>query len=110
MGLMESLRRPADFRRTFKQGRWFHGECLKAAFRANGRQEGRLGLSVSTRYGNSVQRNRFKRRIRHLAAARLRNAAVDLVVMPAAKLSSVSAKELREEFAVLAEGIEREIE
>ncbi|MBD3369334.1 ribonuclease P protein component [Candidatus Fermentibacteria bacterium] len=110
MGLMESLKKPKDFRRTFRLGKWFHGEWLKAAFMPNGGKKGRLGFSVSTRYGNSVQRNRFKRRIRHLAAEALKELPVDVVVMPATSLSSVRKKDLGEEFKALAERIERDVE
>lgn len=57
------LRKRAEFLRA-KQGRRLIGQTICIDWRRTSQQETRLGITASTRYGNSPERNRFKRRIR----------------------------------------------
>lgn len=76
------LRTPGDFRDTQRQG----VRCGRPSLVLHARRvddfPSRAGFIVSKAVGNAVERNRVKRRLRHLAAAALSGApfAVDVVV------------------------------
>lgn len=55
---------------------------LNLAWRRNNLARARLGLVVSRVFGNSVQRNRFKRRVRDIFRRHRPEVGVDIVVMP----------------------------
>ena len=60
----DALKRKKDFRYTYRTGksvpdRWF--VCISTHSRLEGT---RVGISVSKKQGNAVQRNRIKRRLR----------------------------------------------
>ena len=76
------LRNPRDFRDTLRQGVRSGRSCLVLHMRRSDEPASRVGLIVSKAVGNAVNRNRVKRRLRHLAAAALPAAAfpVDVVV------------------------------
>jgi ribonuclease P protein component len=78
------LRRPADFERVYAERRSASDGRITVCCRPNGFSYSRLGLSVSSRIGNAVVRNRWKRLLRE--AFRLRRAelpvGVDLVAIP----------------------------
>src|SRR5207237_7041262 len=56
----EHLRRPADFRRVYDARRSASNDWLIIYAAPNERHYSRLGLSVSRKYGGSVQRNRLR--------------------------------------------------
>jgi ribonuclease P protein component len=58
------LRQQADFDRVYEGKAYAADEVLVVNGVRNGREESRLGLSVSRRVGNAVVRNRWKRLIR----------------------------------------------
>jgi ribonuclease P protein component len=76
------LRRPAEFKLVYAQGRKFGNEYFSVAVYANQIAHPRLGLSIAARtIGNAVQRNRVKRAVRE--SFRLRQAslpAADIVI------------------------------
>jgi ribonuclease P protein component len=82
------LRRAGEFRDTFRQGVRCGRPCLVVHARRRDEQPSRAGFVVSKAVGNAVVRNRVKRRLRHLCAAKLGQTAfpVDVVVraLPAA--------------------------
>lgn len=53
-----------EFRRAYNKGARKGGRYMVVNISKNNREESRLGLSVSRKFGNSVQRNRFKRLVR----------------------------------------------
>ncbi len=55
------LRTTREFRACYSKGVRVRGRFLLLVVRKNGLPYSRLGLSVSRKFGNSVQRNRFKR-------------------------------------------------
>lgn len=59
-----SLKKNQDFKRIYNKGRSYANGLLVIYYLANQRDYNRLGLSISKRVGNSVVRNRVKRRIR----------------------------------------------
>lgn len=62
------LRRRSEFLRVQDRGHKITADCLLCLVLPNGRAEGltRLGLTVSTKVGNAVVRNRIRRRLREL--------------------------------------------
>jgi len=76
------LKRRDDFLRTTREGVGWKGVCFSLQIAASDAGP-RLGIVISRRYGNAVERNRAKRRIREAyrrIAAEL--PAVDVIVRP----------------------------
>ena len=66
------LRRRSEFLRVQEKGHKLTADCLLCLVLPNGRADGltRLGLTVSTKVGISVVRNRIRRRLRELFRVR----------------------------------------
>jgi ribonuclease P protein component len=58
------LRKRAEFVKLSRTGAKLQSAHFVVIISANGRQENRLGVTVSAKVGNSVIRNRLKRRVR----------------------------------------------
>jgi ribonuclease P protein component len=59
------LRKPAEFRKVYANGRRFDGKFMSAFILANDLREHRLGITASRKgIGDSVKRNRAKRLLR----------------------------------------------
>ncbi len=59
-----SLKRKKDFRYTYRVGRSVQHRYFSCVTARNRTGDTRIGITVSKKQGNSVQRNRIKRRIR----------------------------------------------
>ena len=55
-----------EFRRMYAKGRSGVSPCLVVYFRKNRYGHNRLGVTVSTRLGHAVVRNRIRRRLREI--------------------------------------------
>lgn len=81
------VRSRVDFSAIYDQGLRVSDACFSLLSMPNDRELTRLGLAVSKRCGNSVQRNRLKRRLRE--AFRLSRSemptGLDLVIQPRAE-------------------------
>lgn len=80
-----------DFRRVYREGRVWKGECftLHVLPEANGP---RIGIVISRRWGNAVERNRMKRLLREAFrknAYRLPDVAIIAKPMPACRTENV---------------------
>ena len=60
----DSLRRKKDFRYTYRAGKSSGGRLCSMVYARNHNQPPKIGFSVSKKIGNSVTRNRAKRRMR----------------------------------------------
>jgi len=103
----ERLRRSADFRRTFRKGRRYRGDTLKAAIAWNSLGVMRLGFSISARMGNAVRRNRLRRRVRGMAGDYWPRASVDIVVWPALRLERIDLGMLKWEMGRIGEELRK---
>lgn len=59
-----SLKRNKEFRYVYRTGKSVSCKCLVLVYRKNNTGLLRVGFSVSKKIGNSVMRNRIKRRLR----------------------------------------------
>jgi len=76
------LRSKADFK-AMRKGKRFNSGSIRLVFQTNGLGYGRLGLAVSRKYGNAVQRNRLKRKIRDIFRHSLmRETSMDILLIP----------------------------
>lgn len=60
----DSLRRKKEFRYTYRAGKSCGGRLLSMVYAKNRGAPPKIGFSVSKKIGNSVVRNRVKRRLR----------------------------------------------
>ncbi len=65
-----SLRKNHEFKRAYHRGRSVAGPLMAVYLVRNRRGVNRLGLTVSTKVGGAVVRNRVRRRLRELFRAR----------------------------------------
>ncbi len=91
------------FRRLYSKGQSAVSPYLAIYVRRTGRKENRLGLTVSTKLGHAVVRNRVRRRLREIY--RLHEdqiaAGVDLVVVARVRAAHATYWQLDESFVRL---------
>ena len=72
-----------EFRRIYRKGRSVVSPCLVVYCQKNRRGQSRLGVTVSTKLGHAVVRNRMRRRLREIVRlneAKLRSG-YDIVIV-----------------------------
>lgn len=88
-----SLSSPRDFKRVYAEGKKARRDGV-LVYAAPGARSGpsRLGLSVGTRVGNAVVRNKLRRRLRNLFRAAAAPEGFDVVIVadPSAAANSFS--------------------
>ena len=93
---MESLKKTADFRNVYQNGKSLANKYLVMYVMENNREKNRLGISVSKKVGNSVVRHRVTRLIRE--SYRLHeniNSGLDIVVIARICAAEVSYIEIK---------------
>jgi len=75
------LRSKADFS-AMRKGRRISFGAFRLVYRLNQLGNSRLGLAVSRKYGNAVQRNRLKRQLRDVFRKSHLTADIDVLVIP----------------------------
>jgi len=60
------LKKSHEFKRLYSKGKSAVSHCAVVYCRRNGRAGNRLGVSVSTKLGGAVQRNRVRRRLKEI--------------------------------------------
>ena len=99
-----SLKKNYEFRRLYYKGKSAAGSRLVLYVLPNRTEVNRLGITVGTKLGKAVVRNRVRRRIREiyrLSEARLARGR-DLVVVARSRSVDAKYRELEEEFLRLA--------
>lgn len=89
-----------EFERVYKQGVAYRGTLISVhAFPSNA-GEARLGVSVSKKVGNAVQRNAVKRRLREIFRAELPDIqhVADFVISARPAAAEARYEDLQEEF------------
>jgi len=66
MRYTSSLRKNHEFRRLYNKGKNAASKCVVVYCNRNGKAENRLGITVSTKLGGAVQRNRIRRRLKEI--------------------------------------------
>jgi ribonuclease P protein component len=61
-----SLKKNHEFKRLYNKGKSAASKCVAVYCRRNGSVENRLGITVSTKLGGAVQRNRIRRRLKEI--------------------------------------------
>ena len=100
-----TLKKNHEFRRLYQKGASAVGGAMVVYCRKNRLGHGRLGVTVSTKLGGAVVRNRARRRLREvyrLNADKL-SKGWDLVIVARGRAVSGSWKELNETFVRLCE-------
>lgn len=97
-----------EFRRMYAKGRSGVSSCLVVYFRPNRRGHNRLGVTVSTKLGGAVVRNRVRRRLREifrLAQPRMKQG-YDVILVARNRAASADYHELERAFRRTCEKLE----
>ena len=102
MGLRKGTRLTdsPEFERVYKRGAAYRGKLFSVHAFPGGSGSARLGLSVSKKVGNAVQRSSIKRRLREIFRSKLPGieGETDFVVSARPAAADASYDELAEEF------------
>ncbi|MCL2402121.1 MAG: ribonuclease P protein component [Oscillospiraceae bacterium] len=66
MKFTSPLTKNYEFKRLYNKGKSMSTSCVVVYCRRNGSNANRLGITVSTKVGNAVQRNRVRRRLKEI--------------------------------------------
>jgi len=66
MRFSTSLKKNYEFKRLYNKGKNVASKCVVVYCLKNGRTENRLGITVSTKLGGAVRRNRIRRRLKEI--------------------------------------------
>lgn len=107
-----SLKQNRDFQRLYRKGKYAATSTLVIYWRHSGREQNRLGITVSTKLGHAVVRNRIRRRIREIYRLHLGElkTGMDLVIVARTQAPNVDYWKLDRDFRYLTKklGIRRE--
>jgi ribonuclease P protein component len=90
------LRKNEDFKKVYKYGKNYYNRNLIMYIMKNELEDTRIGFTVSKKIGNSVVRNRVKRRIKEIVRKNLKSIkeGYDIILIPKKNVSEINHKEL----------------
>lgn len=90
------LRKNQDFKKVYKRGKNYWNRNLILHVMENGLDHSRVGFTVSKKIGNSVVRNRVKRRLKEIFRRNFNNVKeeYDIIIIPKRNVVSIGHKEL----------------
>ena len=91
-----SLKKNYEFRRLYNKGKSAASRCVVVYCRRNNGAGNRLGVTVSTKIGGAVQRNRIRRRLKEIYRLNEEKTShgFDIVIVARMKARFVSYREL----------------
>jgi len=87
-----SLKKNYEFRRLYNKGKNVASKYLAVYLRRNGKNTNRLGITVSTKLGGAVQRNRIRRRLKEIYRTNENSFYTGYDIVIVARMSSKDAK------------------
>ena len=91
------LRSNRDFKRVYKRGKRFWNHNFTLIVNKNSGLGTRIGFSVTTKYGNAVERNRIKRQLREILRKKYDHLDknLDMVIIPKKNTKDMNYEQLR---------------
>lgn len=109
-----TLKENRDFRRLYSRGKYAACSTLVLYWRPNRLDHNRLGITVSTKLGHAVVRNKIRRRIREICRLHGQQLCqgIDLIVVARSRAPQVDYWKLDRDFQKMARklGIWKELE
>ena len=93
-----SLNKKNHFDNLKKEEFCIASKGLKVFVKENGTTSSRLGISISSKHANAVNRNKFKRRTREAIRGLKKNKNLDILILGNKESSNLSSSELLEIF------------
>ena len=97
MPLYQPLRGDRAFAAVFRKGSREDGRLVTVRVHTNGLAASRLGFNIGRRLGGAVERNRIRRRLRHIVAQLDPQPGWDLVLIANPRTGSARYAELKSE-------------
>jgi len=96
----ERIRKKEDFLFLYKKGKRFRGRYFTLVYLSNKLSFSRMGVVVSKKTGNSVQRNKIKRWIRNLFRSNKEffNNPMDIIIIVKKEIQETSWLNLQEDY------------
>ncbi len=90
------LRKNEDFKMVYKKGKNYWNRNLVLYKKKNGLNYSRIGFSITKKFGNSVERNRTKRRLKEVCRLNFHNIkdGYDIIIIPKKNIIDIGYKEL----------------
>jgi len=90
------LRKNEDFKKVYKYGKSYYNRNLIMYIRKNDLEYSRIGFTVTKKIGNSVVRNKIRRRIKEIVRKNLGNImdGYDIILIPKKNVIDISFQEL----------------
>ncbi len=101
-----SIKKNEDFRRAYREGRKKVSRFFVMYVIENGLSISRLGISTSKKYGNSIERHHFQRRMRELfrASSDVTRTGYDIIMVARNESRQSDFSQMKEEYLKLLKG------